>query len=161
MSIFQAPRCFPFGGALGVPVIPTVLVLATLLGPTVAPAGGQGLALDLVEQATGLTQPVAFAHDGDGSGRLFIAQQTGEIRIWDGAQVLATPFLDLSAAVICCNERGLLGLAFHPEYASNGEFFVNYTRLVAGQLETVVARYTVSAADPDVADAASEEILLT
>ena len=126
-----------------------------------ARASAQGLALDLVEQATGLTLPVALAHAGDGSGRLFIVQQSGEIRIWDGAQVLATPFLDLSGVVTCCGERGLLGLAFHPDYATNGELFVDYTRTVGAQLQTVVARYTVSAGDPDVADAGSAEILLT
>jgi glucose/arabinose dehydrogenase len=127
---------------------------------TPLPAAAQGLALTTVEQATGLVLPVALAHAGDGSGRLFIVQQTGEIMILDGSQVLAEPFLDLSDVVICCGERGLLGLAFHPDYASNGEFFVNYTRTVDGQLQTVIARYTVSA-DPDVADPGSEEILLT
>ena len=126
-----------------------------------ARASAQGLALDLVEQATGLTLPVALAHAGDGSGRLFIVQQSGEILIWDGAQVLATPFLDLSGVVTCCGERGLLGLAFHPDYATNGELFVDYTRTVGAQLQSVVARYTVSAGDPDVADAGSAEILLT
>jgi glucose/arabinose dehydrogenase len=131
---------------------------ALLLVPS--PAAAQGLALVTVEQATGLTLPVALTHAGDGSQRLFIVQQTGEIVIWDGAQVLATPFLDLSGLVTCCNERGLLGLAFHPDYATNGELFVNYTRTVGGQLETAIARYTVSA-DPDVADAGSGEVLLT
>ncbi len=134
-----------------------LLVLAAAFAPL--PAAGQGLALVTVEQATGLTAPVALAHAGDGSGRLFIVQQTGEIVIWDGAQVLATPFLDLSATVTCCGERGLLGLAFHPDYATHSDFFVNYTRTVGGQLETVVSRFTVSA-DPDVADAGSEEELL-
>jgi glucose/arabinose dehydrogenase len=130
---------------------------------TPLPAAAQGLALTTVERATGLVLPVALAHAGDGSGRLFIVQQTGEIMILDGDQVLAAPFLDLSAPagpVTCCGERGLLGLAFHPGYAANGEFFVNYTRTVDGQLQTVVARYTVSA-DPDVADPGSEEVLLT
>ena len=134
-------------------------LLSTLLAPS--PAAAQGLALVTVEQATGLTLPVAIAHAGDGSGRLFIVQQTGEIVIWDGQQVLPTPFLDLSAVVACCGERGLLGLAFHPDYATNGRFFVNYTRTVDGQLETAIARYTVSAGDPDVADAGSGEVLLT
>ncbi|HMB55515.1 MAG TPA: PQQ-dependent sugar dehydrogenase, partial [Thermoanaerobaculia bacterium] len=137
-----------------------LLATSLLLLVAAFPAAGQGLALDLVEQTDSLVRPVAVAHPGDGSGRLFVVQQTGEIRILDGGSLLATPFLDLSGLVTCCGEAGLLGLAFHPEYASNGEFFVNYTRSSPG-LETVVARYTVSAADPDVADAGSEEILLT
>jgi glucose/arabinose dehydrogenase len=130
------------------------------LAATPLPAAAQGLALTTVERATGLVLPVALAHAGDGSGRLFIVQQTGEIMILDGDQVLAAPFLDLSGVVISGGERGLLGLAFHPDYATNGAFFVNYTRTVGTQLQTVVARYTVSA-DPDVADAGSEEVLLT
>jgi glucose/arabinose dehydrogenase len=137
-----------------------VLALAALLALSAPPAAGQGLALTTVEQATGLVLPVALSHAGDGSGRLFIVQQTGEIVIWDGAQVLAPPFLDLSAQVTCCGEAGLLGLAFHPDYAANGELFVDYTRTEGGQLQTVVSRFTVSAGDPDAADAGSEEVLL-
>jgi glucose/arabinose dehydrogenase len=139
------------------------LAAAGALATAPFPLAAQGLALTTIERATGLVLPVALAHAGDGSGRLFIVQQTGEIVILDGTQVLAEPFLDLSAPdgpVICCGERGLLGLAFHPDYATNGAFFVNYTRTAGGQLQTVIARYTVSA-DPDVADPDSEEILLT
>ncbi len=135
-----------------------VALLLVLAGLGAPPAEGQGLALDLVEVANGLDRPVALAHAGDGSGWLFVVQQSGEIIILDGTQKLATPFLDLSSVVDCCGERGLLGLAFHPDYGTNGEFFVNYTT-DDGQLETVVARYTVSA-DPEVADAGSEEVLL-
>ena len=150
--------CFRRTAVVGSVVACSAIALCAGLSPS---ASAQGLALDTVEQATGLTLPVALAHAGDGSGRLFIVQQSGEIRIWDGAQVLATPFLDLSGVVTCCGERGLLGLAFHPDYATNGELFVDYTRTVDSQLQTVVARYTVSAGDPDVADAGSAEILLT
>ncbi|HEX6202400.1 MAG TPA: PQQ-dependent sugar dehydrogenase [Thermoanaerobaculia bacterium] len=143
-------------------VAPSLLVAATAVGLALAPspAAAQGLALVPVEVASGLVLPVGVAHAGDGSGRLFVVQQTGQIVIWDGAQVVAEPFLDLSGKVICCGERGLLGLAFHPQYSTNGQFFVNYTRTVETQLQTVIARYTVSA-DPDVADPDSEEILLT
>ena len=132
-----------------------------LLGTATLPAAAQGLALDPVEAVGALTRPVAIAAPGDGSGRLFVAQQTGEIVILDGGSLGATPFLDLSSRVTCCGERGLLGLAFHPDYASNGELFVDFTETVDAQLRTVVARYTVSAGDPDVADPMSEEILLT
>ncbi len=139
----------------------------------VAPAGlstgfspearAQGLALDTVEIAGSLVRPVGIVPPGDGSGRLFLVQQTGQILIYDGVSVQATPFLDLSAKVACCGEEGLLGLAFHPGYPGDDSFFVDYTRTEAdtGQLQTVVARYHVSAGDPDLADAGSEEILLT
>jgi|GEM_PF-1512159 len=134
---------------------------AGFLGGLCTAAHAQGLALDPVEVVGGLTRPVAIAAPDDGSGRLFIVQETGEILILDGGSLLATPFLDLSAQVTCCGERGLLGLAFHPDYASNGQFFVDYTRTVGAQLQTVVARYTVSAGDPEVADPMSEGVLLT
>ena len=132
-----------------------------LLGAATVPAAAQGLALDPVEAVGALTRPVAIAAPGDGSGRLFIAQQTGEIVILDGGSLLATPFLDLSARVTCCGESGLLGLAFHPDYGTNGQFFVDFTETVGGQLRTVVARYTVAAGDPDVADPLSEDVLFT
>jgi hypothetical protein len=89
---------------------------------------------------------------------LFIAQQTGEILIHDGSQVLATPFLDLGSLIVCCGERGLLGLAFHPDYGTNGLFFVNYTNLAG---DTVVAEYSVSAGDANQADPSSARVLLT
>ncbi|MGD2115615.1 MAG: PQQ-dependent sugar dehydrogenase, partial [Acidobacteriota bacterium] len=137
------------------------LLLPSVLIPGAAPsARAQGLALDTVEVASGLVQPVAMTAPPDDSGRLFVVQQTGEILIRDAVGVRPTPFLDLSSVVTCCGERGLLGLVFHPEYATNGELFVSYTRTVDSQLQTVVARYTVSAADPDLADPASEEVLL-
>ncbi|MGD9047400.1 MAG: PQQ-dependent sugar dehydrogenase [Anaerolineae bacterium] len=109
--------------------------------------------------ATGFLNPIGITHAGDGSGRLFVIEQTGAIRIVRDGNVLDTPFLDLSDAVIDGSERGLLGLAFHPNYATNGQFFVNYTR--AGDGATVIARYNVSTADPDRADPNSAQVLLT
>jgi glucose/arabinose dehydrogenase len=119
------------------------------------PALAQEIAL---EQVTGgLQLPVAVTHAGD--SRLFITQQRGTIAIWDGTRILPTPFLDLTNLVLCCGERGLLSVAFHPQYAQNGYFFVNYTE-VAGPGTTVVARYKVSATDPNRADPASAKVLL-
>ncbi len=133
------------------------LVLGSLLP---AAAGAQGLALDAQLVTGDVVRPLGVVSADDGTGRLFVVQQTGEVRIWNGVSLEATPFLDLSTEVVCCQERGLLGLAFHPEYAVNGELFVNYTREPAGGgTETVLARYAVSA-DPDVVDPGSEEILL-
>ena len=88
--------------------------------------------------ASGFTQPVQVTHAGDGTRRLFVVEQTGAIKIVQGGQVLATPFLDISAGITCCRERGLLGLAFHPDYERNGFLYVNYTRISDGA--TVVAR---------------------
>jgi uncharacterized repeat protein (TIGR01451 family) len=109
--------------------------------------------------ATGLSMPVQVNHAGDGSGRLFIVEQTGKIRIVKNGVVLSTPFLDLSGLISCCGERGLLGLAFHPNYESNGYFYVDYTRGSDGA--TVIARYKVSTANPDVANSSSAMQILT
>jgi glucose/arabinose dehydrogenase len=146
---------------IALPSAGLLLLLALLAGAAAPPpALAQGLALDTQLLTSDLVRPLAMVSANDGTGRLFIVQQTGEIVIWNGVSLEATPFLDLSDEVICCGERGLLGLAFHPDYASNGELFVNYTRDLPDEpLQTVVARYTVSV-DPDVVDESSEEILL-
>ncbi len=104
---------------------------------------------------SGFRQPTTIANAGDGSGRLFVLEQRGRIRVL--AAGATGTFLDISDRVSCCIERGLLGLAFPPGYATKGRFYVHYTNL-AGNV--VIARYRVSA-DPNVADPASEEILLT
>lgn len=113
--------------------------------------------LDLV--AGGFTAITDVTNAGD--GRLFVVEQGGTIRVVDGATVLPTPFLDVSAQVACCSERGLLGLAFHPNYNANRYFYVNYTYLAGGTaLRSRVSRFTVSAGNPNVADAGSEMALL-
>lgn len=130
--------------------------LLSLLLLSVVPALAQEIALEPVI-GSGLQLPVAVTHAGD--SRLFITQQRGTIVIWDGTRVLPTPFLDITSLVLCCNERGLLSVAFHPQYAQNGFFYVNYTEL-AGPGQTVIARYRVSATDPNRADPASAKVLL-
>ena len=120
--------------------------------------------LGVSELTASLSNPVAIANAGDGSDRLFIVEQEGLIRIFDLANnvLLATPFLDITNEVDNGgNEQGLLGLAFHPDFGSNGQFYVNYTRDPGpGPDRSVVARYTVSAGDPNVANAASAFTLL-
>lgn len=106
---------------------------------------------------TGLDRPVDIAHAGDASGRLFVVEQTGRIRIVKNGAPMDTPFLDITGRTSCCGERGLLGVAFPPNYSQKGHFYVNYTDRSGN---TVVARYRVSG-DPDVADTNSEEIVLT
>lgn len=115
-----------------------------------------GFDLELVTD--GLDQPVQVVDPGDGSGRLFVVEQPGRIRIVQDGQVLPEPFLDLSDLVSCCGERGLLSVAFHPDYADNADFFVDYTDTNG---DTVVARYQVSATEPNRADAASAEVILS
>jgi len=124
---------------------------------SVASAGPALAALQFQAIATGLTNPIGITHAGDNSGRLFITLQGGQIVIFDGAQVLATPFLDIQSLIGSgVGEQGLLGLAFHPNYETNGFFYVNYTNHKGN---TVVARYHVSAA-PNIANPASRRIIL-
>ncbi|MEW6324424.1 MAG: PQQ-dependent sugar dehydrogenase, partial [Nitrospirota bacterium] len=111
--------------------------------------------------AAGLTEPVGLAHAGDGSGRLFIVEQRGLIRILKGGKLQPAPFLDLRRQVTAGGERGLLGLAFHPKFSSNGRFFVNYTKTtLLRKLQTVIAEFRVTP-DVDRADPATERVLLT
>ncbi len=109
--------------------------------------------------ASGFDHPVQVTHAGDGSGRLFVVEQPGTIRVIKNGTVLSTPFLDLTDRTSRSGEKGLLGLAFHPDYATNGTFYVNYTRDSDGT--TVIERYTVSSLNPDVADPASRFEILT
>lgn len=120
---------------------------------TAAPALAQpGIALGPV--AAGLESPLYVTHAGD--DRLFVLEQPGCIRIVQGGRLLEAPFLDITRRVLAGGERGLLGLAFHPEYRKNGRFFVDYTREPDGA--TVVAEYRVSG-DPNAA-ATDERVLL-
>lgn len=116
-------------------------------------------AVDVQLVASGLANVVGIERVSDASGRLFLVRQSGQIMVYDGTQVLPTPFLDLSSLVLFSGERGLLGLAFHPNYSSNGLFFLNYTNTNASA-QTVIARYRVSD-NPNLADPGSQAILLT
>ncbi|KQR94847.1 cadherin [Chryseobacterium sp. Leaf180] len=116
----------------------------------------QSQTISLIEFATGLSNPVEITHAND--SRIFVVQQNGIIKIVQptGA-VNAADFLNISSKVNFGGERGLLGLAFHPQYATNGYFFVFYNN-TAGNL--VVARYSVSSTNANVADANSEKIII-
>lgn len=139
------------------------LIAASELSPPQAQQGLTGLASTLV--ASGLSRPTTITHAPGDTSRLFITERIGRIRIvdLDAGQVLSTPFLDITSKVNVGtqfgDERGLLGLAFHPDYEENGHFFVNY---IGGSSTgfTVVERYTVTN-DPNVADADSDFTLLT
>ncbi len=115
--------------------------------PTSTPSGTR-VALDqidvtLSQVARGFDKPVFLTHAGDGSGRLFVVEQGGRIRVIRDGAVVRGEFLDISDLVSTGGERGLLGLAFSPDYLTSGRFYVNYTDRKG---DTVVTRYTV--ADP-------------
>jgi len=104
-----------------------------------------------------LDQPLFLTHAGDGSGRVFILLKNGRIAIAQDGVLLPRLFLDIRGQVgALASERGLLGLAFHPDYAHNGFFYVDYTDMNG---DTTVSRFQVSP-DPDLADAGSEHVLL-
>jgi len=98
--------------------------------------------------ASGFQMPVAFVQDPTDRAVHFVVQQAGRIRVVRSGTVLGADFLDLTSSVRCCGEQGLLGLAFAPDYASSGRFFVNFTN---GGGDTVVARFNRSP-NPLVAD---------
>ncbi len=107
---------------------------------------------------SGLSTPLFMTNAGDGSGRLFIVQQGGIIRVLQPGSTNPTVFLNISARISGGGERGLLGLAFHPNYENNRRFFVYYTRQGDGAIQ--IAEYAASAADPDVAET-NEKIIIT
>jgi glucose/arabinose dehydrogenase len=129
-----------------------------------------GVTIELQPVATGLVAPVTATHAGDGSGRLFIVDQAGQIRIFADGMLRPDPFLDLTDRIVEVNpifdERGVLGLAFHPDYGDNGRFFVRYSApregdpdepcnqpgFIVGCHSAVLAEFHVSAHDPNVAD---------
>jgi len=117
-----------------------------------------GTALDSVLVASGLARPVGIEAPPLDPDRVFILEQGGVVKIVKNGTLLPAPFLDVSGLTTCCGERGLLGLAFHPLYAQNRMFFINYTD--AGGA-TVIARYQTRADNPDVADPASATVLFT
>ena len=107
--------------------------------------------------ASGFASPVEISNAGD--SRLFVVEKGGKIKILNSNKTTnATPFLDVSSQVSIGSEQGLLGLTFHPNYALNGQFFINYTNLSGN---TVIAKYTVDSGNPNIANASSASILLT
>jgi glucose/arabinose dehydrogenase len=120
------------------------------------PASTVWPSLQLVSPITGLTRPTHVTHAGDGSGRLFVVEQEGTIRVVRDGVLQATPFLNIRDRISSGGERGLLSVAFPPDYASKGYFYIDYTDTNG---DSVVARYFVTE-NPDVADAGSEQVIL-
>ena len=125
----------------------------------------QNVQLTLI--ADGFDRPLFVTHAGDGSGRLFVVEQTGFIHIIKNGEVLEELFLDVSQIAHWLygydnmsgwSENGLLGMAFHPSYSENGYFFINYTD---HEGDSVLERYRVSESDPNRADPESGQFILT
>jgi glucose/arabinose dehydrogenase len=142
------PARRPFASALALGIASLIFVPPAAAAP--------GTMLRAVPYVSGLSAPVAFVQDPADARVQFVVEQAGRIRTIVSGTLQSTPFLDIRAIVRASGEQGLLGLAFPPDAASSGRFFVNYTDLNG---DTVVARYTRSA-DPRVANAASQFPLL-
>lgn len=114
--------------------------------------------ITLTRVASGLSEPTQVTHAGDGSGRLFVVERRGTIRIVRNGTIAPTPFVDLSSIVLSTGgEQGLFSVAFPPKFASQGRFYVHYTGRT-GLGDTVLARHVVTA-NPDIASAAGETLL--
>ncbi|MFL5777798.1 MAG: PQQ-dependent sugar dehydrogenase [Chloroflexota bacterium] len=136
------PTLRPRPGRIGAAA---ALVLLSILLVPAAPASAAAPHLQLVAGA--LDNPVFLTSARDGTGRLFVIEQTGKIRIIKNGAVLPTPFINLGSRIRAGGEQGLLGLAFHPSFSTNRKFYVNYTRASDGA--TIVEQYQQSPTNPD------------
>jgi glucose/arabinose dehydrogenase len=155
------PRLVAFAIAfllVGPAIIAAPVALATPTSTASTPFDPSTFTFSLESVAEGFERPVDVVDAGDGSGRLFVVQQAGRIVILRDGAVAEQAFLDITDLVGCCGERGLLSLVFHPQYGENGFFYVDYTDKDG---DTQIVRYRVSADDPDRADPASEETILS
>jgi glucose/arabinose dehydrogenase len=116
------------------------------------------------ELVAGLVNPLFITHAGDGSGRLFVVERAGQVRIVKNGNLLPTPFLNIQSLVKSTGgEQGLLALAFHPSFETNGRFFVVYTAPRSGDANgsnLILERFSVSGGNPDQANAASGQTVL-
>jgi glucose/arabinose dehydrogenase len=153
----------------------TVLCISGLLAAMLSAPGAQPAyaasfppSLQFTGVASGLTAPVFVTNAHDSSNRLFIIQQTGQIRVYKNGALLATSFLNIAGLVPDFTgqngEQGLLALAFDPNYTSNGRFYITYTTNTGDATfpyTTTLARYRVSTGNPDLADTSSGMVLLS
>ena len=138
---------------------------AALKGPSSTTAALDPLKITFQEIGSGLNNPVFITNAGDGSDRIFVIERAGQIRILKNGVLLTTPFLNIQASVKSTGgEQGLLALAFHPSYETNGKFYVVYTAPRDGDAEgsnLVLERFSVSSGDPDQATLTGRSVLLT
>jgi glucose/arabinose dehydrogenase len=153
-------------GPTATPEVAATAVASPTPSPTPTPTSPPTLAptpvpqpvgrIELEPVASGFNQPTYLTHAFD--NRLFVVEQRGRIYVVEAGRPLEPPFLNIEGRVgSTASEQGLLSVAFHPNYAENGRFFVNYTNR---QGDTVIARYLVSAGDPNRADEDSEQVLM-
>ena len=131
------------------------LLLTLTVSAQIAPSP---IKIRLEPYLSGLSQPLLATNAKDGTKRLFVVQQGGIIKVAQPGSTTATDFMNITSRVLSGGERGLLGLAFHPQFATNGYFFVNYTR--SGDGATVIARFKTTDSTNTLGDPASERILL-
>jgi glucose/arabinose dehydrogenase len=143
--VFRKLLSYVIGGLVGGALI--VLIVLAILAPPIR----------VVRIAEGLEAPLGIVSPRDGTGRLFVLEKPGRIRIIQNGELLPEPFIDLRNQINDPVEAGLLGLGFSPDYASDGLFYLNYTDL--GN-DTVVSQFRVSEDDPNRADPETEQILL-
>lgn len=143
------------------PALAAVLLLTACSGEegtSITPPPGDGdVPLDVETVVTGLSAPTYLTAPA-GDDRLFVLEQPGRVRVVRDGQLLPDPYLDVSGSVESGGERGLLGLAFHPDFASSGQFYLDFT--VAGSGDTRVVRYTVSDPSADRASVTASDTLL-
>ncbi len=148
----------------------TTLARAKISGSkvTLLPGTDDSLIVKLDRTARGLKAPIILTYADDGSGRLFVAEQTGKIFVLDNGVLQSTPFLDLSSKIVklipVYDERGLLGFAFHPDFKNNSRFYVYYTAPAnesGVDHHDIIAEYQVSDSDPNLADPNSERIIMS
>jgi glucose/arabinose dehydrogenase len=150
-----------FRKVLSMPIFLIAMLMTSIFPREISAKAATSLAttyVQLAEVASGLNQPLAITNAGDGSGRLFIVERTGQIRIVKNGTLLSAPFLDIHTIVNSTGgEQGLLALAFHPNYINNGQFYTVHT----GQDNSLIlSRFVRSQNDPDLADSNSRTTLL-
>lgn len=140
----------------------------TGLRVTLLPGSEDALMINLEQIAKNLKAPTVVTNANDGSGRLFVAEQTGLIKVIDNGVMQSKPFLDLTNKIVklipVYDERGLLGVAFHPNFINNHRFYVYYTAPtnVSGfDHQNIIAEYQISGDDPNAADPTSERIIMS
>lgn len=135
---------------------------------SILPGDVDALTVKLEKIASGFKSPAVLTNAGDGSNRLFVADLNGKIYVIENDNKLSKPFLDLSDKIVNLNpiydERGLLGLTFHPDYENNDRFYVHYSAPKQGSgidHESIIAEYLVSSENPNIADPNSEKIIMS
>jgi glucose/arabinose dehydrogenase len=143
----------------------TILLAALIFTASAARISAQAT-IQLQPVVSGLTAPLYVTNAKDGTNRLFIVEQGGIIKVLQPGATTPTDFINISSKLISGGERGLLGLAFHPQYAQNRRFYVNYTCSTTANPacvttgDTIIAEFTASATNPNIADPATERVLL-